>query len=142
MTFYMRLSNTQKFLIHFFLITSLTLLLKPNANAQTVQPNNVFAYNDYRHNNSEDDHIYIGADMSKHDEGPAEAELLPTMNFHRILENFYLKSLAYHTIRNNSKAYQLHNITLIRTYSIDLKQTAHLTFKVFELVIVPLWQSK
>ena len=135
----MRLSNNQKFLIHFFLITSLTLLLKPNANAQAV-PSTVFAYNDYRHNRPEADHIYISADISKHDEEPGDAQLLPTINFHQASES--LKPFSYRLVKNNRKAYQTHSSIPMMVYSIDLKHSAHLTFKLFKLVIVPLWQSK
>ena len=142
----MRLSNNQKFLIHIFLITSLTLLLKSNANAQVVRSDNVFAYNDSRHKRSlsddpEADLIYIRADLNKHDEEPTDTQMLPTINFPRMMENLS-KPLAYHMIKNNSKLYQVHNVTLIRTYSIDLNHSARLTFKLFKLVIVPLWQSK
>lgn len=135
----MRLSNTLKFPIHFFLITSLTLLLKPNANAQAV-PSTVFAYNDYRHNRSEDGHIYIGADVNKHDAEPTDAELLPTINFHQASES--LRPFSCRLVKNNRKAYLAHSSIPMMVYSIDLKHSAHLTFKLFKLVIVPLWQSK
>ena len=143
----MRLSNNQKFLIHFFLITSLTLLLKPNANAQAVRSDNVFAYNDSRHNRSlsndpEADLIYIRADLNKHDEELTDTQMLPTINFPRMMENLCLKPLAYQAVKNNGKVYHAHNITLIRVYSVDLNHSARLTFKLFKLVIVPLWQSK
>jgi hypothetical protein len=139
MTFYMRLSNTLKLLIHFFLITSLTLLLKPNANAQAA-PSTVFAYNDYRHTGSEDDHIYIRTDIGKHDEEPTDAELLPTINFHQASESS--KPFSYHLSKNNRKVYLAHNTIPMMVYSIDLKHSARLTFKLFKLVIVPLWESK
>jgi hypothetical protein len=135
----MRLSNNQKFFIHIFLITSLTLLLKPNVNAQAVQ-STVFAYNDYRQNRSEDDHIYIRIDIGKHDEEPTDAALLPTINFHHASES--LKPFFYHLSKNNRKVYLAHNTTPMMVYSIDLKYSARLTFKLFKVVIVPLWQSK
>ncbi|WP_426670108.1 hypothetical protein ACPPVU_02455 [Mucilaginibacter sp. McL0603] len=143
----MRLSNKQKFLIHFSLIISLTLLLKTNANAQAAQSDNVFAYNDYLHNRSlsnesEADHIYIRADVNNHDEEPADEQILPTINFHRASENFYSKPFAYRLAKNNRKAYPAHGIMPTMVYSIDLKHSARLTFKLFKLVIVPLWQSK
>ena len=78
----MRLSNNQKFLIRFFLITSLTLLLKPNANAQAVQ-STVFAYNDYGHNRHVsiepgNEPIYLGVDISRHDE-ETNSEVSPSI---------------------------------------------------------------
>jgi hypothetical protein len=136
----MRLSNTQKILIHFFLITCVTLLLKSNANAQAIRADNVFAYNDYRHARSEDDHIYIGADISKHDEESTDEQIVFTINFHQASES--LTPLSYRLIKNNRKAYLAHSSIPMMAYSIDLKHSARLTFKVFKLVIVPLWQSK
>jgi hypothetical protein len=136
----MRLSNNQKFLIHIFLITSLTLLVKPNANAQAIRSDNVFAYNDYRHTRSEDDDIYIGYDIGKHDEEPSDAELLPTINFHQASESS--KLFSYRLIKNNRKACMAHRSIPMMIYSINLKHRARLTFKLFKLVIVPFWQSK
>jgi len=135
----MRLSNNQKLLLQFFLITFLTLLLKPNANAQAVQ-STVFAYNDFRHNRDEDERIYIGANVEKHDEETTEAEVLPTINFHR--ESVYLKPLLYRMMKNNKKVYLAQARTPVVAYSIDVNHSARLTFKLFKLVIVPLWQSK
>ena len=135
----MRLSNNQKFLIRIFLITSLTLLLKSNANAQAVQ-STVFAYNDYGHTRSEDDHIYIGADISKHDEESTDEQIVPTINFHQASESS--KPFSYRLIKNNRKAYLAHSSIPMMVYSIDLKHSARFTFKLFKLVIVPFWQSK
>jgi hypothetical protein len=141
----MRLSNNQKILIHLFLITSLTLLLKPNANAQ-AQSDKVFAYNDYGHNRHsfnepKDNSIYVRTDIGKHDAEATDAQLLPTIDFHRTSENFYSKPPAYHLIKNR-KAYLAHNLMPRMVYSVELKHSARLTFKLFKLVIVPLWQSK
>jgi hypothetical protein len=137
-----RLSNTKISLLHFFLITSLTLLLKPNATAQTVSSANVFAYNDNRHNGFlfnelQDDRIYTGASIDKHDEAQTDAPTLTSLDFPRTLESLYLKPITYHAIKN----YPRYAI-LVRVYSIELKHSARLTFKPFKLVIVPFWQSK
>jgi hypothetical protein len=138
----MRLSNTKTIFLHFSLITSLTLLLKPNANAQTVSSAKVFAYNDDRHNGPlfndlRDDRIYTGASTDNHDEGLTDAPALPSLNFLRTTETLYLKPLAYHAI----KSYPRH-VILRQIYSIELKHSGRLTFKPFKLVIVPFWQSK
>jgi len=138
----MRLSNTKKIFLHFFLITSLTLLLKPNATAQTASSANVFAYNEHRHNDSlfnklQDDRIYTGASTNNHDEGQKDEPALPSLDFLHTSEILYSKPPVYHTV----KSYQHHTI-LAQIYSFELKHCGRLTFKPFKLVIVAFWQSK
>ena len=138
----MRLSNTKALPLHFFLITSLTLLLKPNATAQTVSSANVFALNGHRHNDSlfnklQDDHIYTGARTDNHDKGQNDEPASPSLDFLHTPEILNLRPLAYHAVR-----FYPRKTMLITLYSFELKHGGRLTFKPFKLVIVPFWQSK
>jgi hypothetical protein len=143
----MRLSNTQTLLIYFFLINFLTLFLKPDANAQTVLFANSLAYNDYRQNrlsfhHTKDNYTYNVADILKSDGEFTGVQALPAFDFRRTSETFHLQLSAYHVLKNNGKVYPGHRSIPARVYSVDLKHCARLTFKLFKLVILPLWQSK
>ena len=141
----MRLSNIQILLILFFLINFLTPFLNPNANAQTVSFANSPAYNDYRHNRlsfdrTTDNNTYNMAGLPNSGGGVTGMQALPAFDFRRTAETFHLQISAYREIRNIGK-YPVHSI-LARVYSVNLKHSARLTFKLFKLVIFPLWQSK
>jgi hypothetical protein len=139
----MRLSNIQTSLICFFLINFLTLFLKPDALAQTVS----FANNPARQSHLSFDRItdnYISdvADVPKSSGEFTGVQILPAFDFRRASETFHFQPSAYNVLRNNGKVYTGHRSIPARVYSVDLKHCARLTFKLFKLVILPLWQSK
>jgi len=143
----MRLSNIQILLVHFFLINFLTLYFKPNASAQTVSFANNLACNDYRQKPFSFDHrtdhyAYNVADIPKPDVEFIGVQALPASDFRHTSEAFHLHLFADHVLKNNGKVYPVHSIILARVYSVDLKHSARLTFRLFKLVILPLWQSK
>jgi hypothetical protein len=141
MSFQMRLSNAKKLLLLFFLINSLTFLLKPNANAQATVFPNVFAYNDYRNihhkfNELPDTANEIRPDVHVPDEQPAGCEVLTPFDFRRASESLRLNPSA--AISNNSKTYRARPVIHTHLYSADLGRSARITFKLFKLVIMPL----
>jgi hypothetical protein len=142
----MRLSCTKTSILRFFLFIFLTLLLNPNANAQAVSFVNVFAYNTVHNrssmNESENEPGYADPIIDKHDIKLAGIQELPSLNFYHATESLSLKPPAYHTNKNLGKAYSPRCIIPARVCSFELNHSARLTFKLFKLVIVPLWQSK
>lgn len=142
----MRLSCTKASIPCFFLFISLTLLLNPVANAQAISFANVFAYNTVHNRSSmnepENAPGYAEPITDKHDVKLAGLQELPSLDFYHASENLSLKPFTRHTNKNFGKAYSPHSIMLARVYSFELNHSARLTFKLFKLVIVPLWQSK
>jgi hypothetical protein len=143
----MRLSNIQILLLHFFLINFLTLFLNLNSNAQTVSFASNLTYNDYRQNRfsfnrTTDNYPYNAADIPESGGEFTGVQALPAFDFRRTSETFHLQLSVYHLRRNYGKIYPVHSIIPARVYSVDLKHCAHLTFKLFKLVILALWQSK
>jgi len=139
----MRLSYTKTSTPRLFLIISLTLLLNPGASAQAVSFANVFAYNTVHNrssmNESENAPGYAEPIADKHDIKLAGIRELSSLDFYHASENLPLKSFAYHTNKNLGKSYSPRSIMLARACCFELKHSARLTFKVFKLVIVPLW---
>lgn len=142
----MRLSCTKTPIPYFFPIIFLTLLLEPGAKAQAVSSPNVFAYNTVHNRSSthesENEPVYAEPVTDKHDVKLAGLQELTTLNFYHASESLYLKIPAYHTNKNFGKGYPRRSIIPARMYSFELNHSARLTFKIFKLVIVPLWQSK
>jgi len=136
----MRLSNTPVLLLHFFLISFLTLFLKPNVNAQCIPLPNGFAHNDYWHKRPLFDALdngftYIEADIYERDGRLIVAHLFPALNYSRTLENLYLKPLLDHVRKNNGKVYAGYNHPV--TLMIDIKSDAERTY----IVLKPLLQK-
>lgn len=142
----MRLSCTKTSISCFFLIILLTLLFNPGANAQAVSSANVFAYNTVHNisstNEAKNEPGYAKPIIDKHDVKLAALQELPSLNFYRASERLSLRPPAYHMNKNFGKAYPHRSIIPARMYTFELKHSARLTFKLFKLVIVPLWQSK
>jgi hypothetical protein len=131
----MRLSNTPVLLLHFFLISFLTLFLKQNVNAQCVPLPNGFAHNDYWHKRPLFDALdngftYIEADIYEREGRLIVAHLFPALNYSRTLENLYLKPLLDHVNKNNGKVYTGYNHPV--TLMIDIKSNAERTYTVLK----------
>jgi len=127
----MRLFDTPLVLLKFLSITFLTLLLNPNANAQTVALANGFAHNDYWHKRPlfdalENGFTYIEADIYERDGRLIVAHLFPELNYSRTLENLYLKPLLDYVNKNNGKIYPGYNHPV--TLMIDIKSDAERTY--------------
>jgi len=142
----MRLSTTQKLLIPFFLINFLTLFLKADANAQSLLASN-FSFNNYLHSRtlldeSENDSNYPETDAPQQDIRPVAAHVTLPVNYYHIPENSYSNLLPYHTAKSNFKVYKRYRPILGRVYSTNLMNSVRVTFKLFKVVIIPLWQSK
>jgi hypothetical protein len=139
----MCLSCTKISIPCFFLTISLTLLLNPTANAQAVSFANVFAYNTVRNrfsmNKSENEPGYAEPIVDKHDVKLAGLQELSSLNFYHASESLRLKPPAHHVIKSFCKAYPHRNIIPARMYTFELNHSARLTFKLFKLVIIPLW---
>lgn len=138
----MRLSNKNKILLLFFLITFLTFLIKSNAKAQTASLANVFAYNYHRNNDAlfyklQDDRSNAGPGTDKHGEEQKEEPALPALDFLHTWEILNLRPLACHAVIFFPRQAKFSPL-----YSFELKHSGRLTFKPFKLVIVPFWQSK
>ena len=142
----MRLSCTKTSILHFFLFIFLTVLLNSTANAQAISFANVFAYNTLHNKSSmnepENEPVYAESITDRHDVKLAGIQELPSLDFYRTLEILHLKPSAYHVIKSFGKAYPRRSIIPARMYTFELNHSARLTFKLFKLVIVPLWQSK
>ena len=142
----MRLSCTKTSIPCFFLILSLTLLLNPVANAQAVSFANVFAYNTVHNRSSmnelENEPGYAEPITDNHNVKLAVVQELPSLDFYHTSKSLSLKPPAYHTNKTFGKAYSPRCIIPARVCSFELNHSARLTFKLFKLVIVPLWQSK
>jgi len=141
----MRLSYTKTLFLHSFLIISLTLLLNPTANAQQISFANAFTFNNmhnrYSINEPESDPVYVGPTENNRDVNPVDKPELSVSNFYHKSENLYLKP-RIHNLNNSSQVYPAHSIIPARIYSIELKHSVRFTFKLFKLMILPLWQSK
>ena len=142
----MRLSCTKTSILRFFLFIFLTLLLNPNANAQAVSFANVFAYNTVHNRSSmnepENEPVYAEPITDKHDVKLGSLQELPSLDFYHASESLHLRPSAYHMIKSFGRAYPRRSIIPARMYTFELNHSARLTFKLFKLVIVPLWQSK
>jgi hypothetical protein len=93
-------------------------------------------------NESENGPGYAEPITDKHDVKPGSLQELPSLDFYHASEKLYLKPSVYHMIKSFGKAYPRRSIIPARMYTFELKHSACITFKLFKLVIVPLWQSK
>jgi len=114
----MRLSNIPILLIHFFMFTFLTLLLKPNANAQTVSFAGNFTYNNYQRNrvssgNTTDNYTNNVTDIPGADTEFTSVQAPLSFDFRRTSETFYLKLSAYHVLKARKIVYKLHYVILM-----------------------------
>lgn len=141
----MRLSYTKTLLIHLFLIISPTFLFNPTANAQQVLFANTFTSNSihsrYAMNESENEPIGIEPTESSYGVTMVD-KTEPILGFYCRSESLYLKPLIYHLNKSFGKPYPSSSVIHTQVCSIGLKHGIRFTFKLFKMVIVPLWQSK
>lgn len=137
----MRLSNTQKLLIHLLLINFLTLFSRHDAKAQIPLFANNFTYKDHRKNrfllvNAKDTPNFNIVDTVNSDAGFTTIQASAITSFRHSSETFQMP--AHRIVIDNVKGCTRHSI-IPCLYSIDLRHGARLTFKIFKLVISPLW---
>ena len=132
----MRLYTPKRLLLQIFLIAFLPLLLKPNANAQSLLASND-KLNHYRHNpglinegENENDHPEIGSN-----EKTISTHIVLPINYYRPA---YL--VSNRVVENNFKVYPKFCPRFSRVYATCFKNNIRLAFKPFKMVIIPLWK--
>ncbi|MBS1520585.1 MAG: hypothetical protein JST50_06285 [Bacteroidetes bacterium] len=134
----MRLSYTPISLLHIFLITFLTLFLKPDAKAQTMLAVNVKHHLEKDLsliNVGDNDLIHSEHLAEKHDEDLVNEGCPSTVNF------LHPTTLVL-PIKNAGKIYSGYHPLRVRIYSASIPHSMRITVKLFKVVIVPLWHSK
>ena len=125
----MRLSYTPILLLQFYLITFLTLSLKPDAKAQSM-----ITVNSSRH------HFDPGSPDNDHSESIPDKyagsvlneEYSSTVNFQHI-------SIPLLPARSAGRVYAGYHPLHVRIYSASIQNSVRVTIKLFKVVIVPLW---
>jgi hypothetical protein len=137
MSFLMRLSYTPISLLHFFLITFLTLFLKIDAKAQSM-----LAVNSSRHH-FEHDRSFVPVVDNDHSEPIPEKYDGSLLNEgHPASVNFLHNQAALLPTKNQERIYTGYHPLRVRIYSASIQNSMRVTVKLFKVVIVPLWYSK
>lgn len=135
----MRLSYTPISLVNIFLITFLTLFLKPEAKAQSV-----LAVNFPHHHFARAQNLVAAADSDLiHSEFIPENrdEVMPAVDY-AVKVNFLHTSVPYPSIKNPGRVYTGYHPLLVRIYSTSIQNRMRVTLKCFKVVVVPLWYAR
>lgn len=132
----MRLSTAQKILLQILLINFLTLILKPQANAQALLASN-YSVGNNRH----------GPALFNEEENENERSGVEP-NENTILTHTDLRIDYYHPINlvsnrvaeNNFKVYPKFCPRFSRIYATCFRSNMRVAFKPFKLIITPLWK--
>jgi hypothetical protein len=136
----MRLSYTPISLLHFFLITFLTLFLNPDAKAQSILAVNVTHHHHFENdrpliNVADNDIIQSEYITEKYDGSLLNEGYSSTVNFPHA-------GTLLLPIKNPGRIYAGYHPLRMRIYSASIQHSMRITIKLFKVVIVPLWHSK
>ena len=131
----MRLSCTPIPLLPIFLITFLTLFLKPDAKAQSMLAVN-FPHNHFSHDRpsvetTSEESVQPEVISEKYS-AEVESRYLSTVNFMR-------STVAVLPVQNYNRIYTGYDPLRARIYSTSIPHSMRITVKLFKVVIVPLW---
>ena len=133
----MRLSCTLVSILRFFLITFLTLFLKPDAGAQSMLAANSLYHSSYNKSsvaNADNEPIVSEANTEKRS---AEVD-----NRYSSRVNFINSTVPVSQAANAYRIFTGYHPLPVRIYSTCIQHSMHITVKFFKVVIVPLWYSK
>lgn len=134
----MRLSYAPISLLQFFLITLLTLFLKPDARAQSM-----LAVNSSHHHYEHRQHfIDITDDESIQPGAISEKYVAEVGNGYPSTVNFLHGTIPVFPVLNSHKIYTGYHPLRVRIYSTSIENSMRVTVKLLKVVIVPLWYTR
>jgi hypothetical protein len=128
----MRLSYAPITLLQFFLITFLTLSLKPGARAQSM-----LAVNSSRY------HFDPGSPDNDHSESIPDKYVVSVLNKgYSSAVNFQHIPMPILPARGAGRVYTRYYPLHVRIYSASIQNRMRVTIKLFKVIIVPLWCAR
>ena len=125
----MRLCYAPITLLQFFLITSLTLFIKPDVKAQSM-----LAVNSSRHQ------FDLGSPDNDHSESIPDKYAVSVINEgYSSTVNFQHIPMPLLPARSAARVYTGYHPLHVRIYSASIQNSVRVTIKLFKVVIVPLW---
>jgi hypothetical protein len=133
----MRLSYTPISLLPFFLITFLTLFLKPDAKAQSM-----LAVNSSHHSSHDHSLVEVIGNEPIQSESISEKYSPEVVSRYPTAVNFMHSTITDLPIQNPHKLYTVYHPFRVRIYSTCIPNSMRITVKFFKVVIVPLWYAR
>jgi len=133
-----RLSYTPISLLQFFLITFLTLFLKPDARAQSMLAVNFTKH----HFTQESAAVEIIKDEVIHPDSISARYDESVNSRYRSTIDFLRSPAPVLLIPDSHRIFTAYHAPLIRIYSANIQHSMHISVKFFKVVIVPLWYAR
>ena len=133
----MRLSCTPVSILRFFLITSLTLFLKPDARAQSM-----LAANSLHHSSYNKSSVEIADGDPIQSEAKTEKYSAEVDDRYLYTANFLRRTVPVSPSSNSCRIFTGYHPPRVRIYSACIQHSMSITVKFFKVVIVPLWYAR